>query len=1077
LVISSSAFTKIFGEEFMQTSKACITWLNWRATHRLIHRVFTSLVAIGISAITLSVFAAPHDLSADSKSDLIFGNASTGQISGWLMNGSAPATQAGLVAPGNWTVSHIADFNADGKADLLFRHDNGSVTLWLMNGVNMVSSVGLLGTDPDWRVSHVGDFNGDGKADILWRHTNGAVTMWLMDGINVTSRVGLLGPDPLWSVSHVGDFNGDGKADILWRNTNGAVTSWLMNGSSVTTANGLLGPDADWRVSHVADFNGDGKADLLWRHTNGAVTTWLMNGGSVANAAGLLGPDANWSVTHTGDFNGDGKADLLWRNTNGAVTQWLMNGTALAASAGLLGADANWRVTHLGDYNGDGKADLLWRNTNDGAITMWLLNGATVTERTGILGASDWRILPTVTPTISAAGPIANPILFAAQVPTLNDFASRASTFGNHRGALDSAVRGGDLMIRYPDGTLRNLTKEAGFGMDGMQGSNAIAVREPTVHWSGSKAIFSMVVGAATAQYQVRNYYWQLYEVTGLAKGQTASITKVANQPAAYNNISPLYASDDRVLFTSDRARNGAAHLYPQLDEYESTATVTGIWSLNPSTGDLKILNHTPSGAFSPTIDSYGRVVFTRWDHLQRDQQADAGTYGAFNFADESAGAAKLASQAEVFPETRDASTSAFGPVAGYTNNRFTPWQMNQDGTDEETLNHVGVQELGFGYNPKSFTADAALSDYTNDTFHVNKKSLRSDGGLYHIKEDPARAGIYYSIYAREFGSLSSNQIVKFNGGIGTNAEQMTVTDFTPADNSDGRYRNPLPLSDGKFVATHTQTTAADPNQLLDFRLKQLTPDANGRYQPGASLTGGINKTISWWDPDVKRNFSGLLWELEAVEVVARTRPTAPVTPLETPEKSVFTEEAVDETALRNWLKTNDLAMVVTRNQTSRDRADFMQPFNLQVPGGVKTVSPKGGRVYDISHYQILQADQIRGYNNYSSGRRSIAQPLHEPKATNPANPGGPAGSVKIAADGSTAAFVPARRALAWQTTDAAGNAVVRERVWVTFQPGEVRVCASCHGVNTKDQSGAPPPVNKPEALRDLLRFWKTLPK
>jgi hypothetical protein len=284
-------------------------------------------------------------------------------------------------------------------------------------------------------------------------------------------------------------------------------------------------------------------------------------------------------------------------------------------------------------------------------------------------------------------------------------------------------------------------------------------------------------------------------------------------------------------------------------------------------------------------------------------------------------------------------------------------------------------------------------------------------------------------------------------------------------------------LSDGKFIATHTPTTVADPNQLLDFRLKQLTPDANGRYTPGASLTGGINKTVSWWDPDTKRNFSGLLWELEAVEVVARARPAAPVDPLETPEKSVFTEEAVDETALRNWLKTNDLAMIVTRNQTSRDRADFLQPFNLQVPGGVKTVSPKGGRVYDIANFQILQADQIRGYNNYSSGRRSIAQPLHEPKATNPANPNGPAGSVKIATDGSTAAFVPARRALAWQTTDAAGNAVVRERVWVTFQPGEVRVCASCHGVNTKDQSGAPPPVNKPEALRDLLRFWKTLPK
>ena len=167
--------------------------------------------------------------------------------------------------------------------------------------------------------------------------------------------------------------------------------------------------------------------------------------------------------------------------------------------------------------------------------------------------------------------------------------------------------------------------------------------------------------------------------------------------------------------------------------------------------------------------------------------------------------------------------------------------------------------------------------------------------------------------------------------------------------------------------------------------------------------------------------------------------------------------------------------MIVTRNQTSRDRGDLQQPYNLQVPGGVKTVSPKGGKVYDISHFQIVQADQIRSYS-VVPGRRPIAQPLHDPKAKNPANPGGPPGSVKIASDGSTAAFVPARRALAWQTTDANGNAVVRERVWVTFQPGEVRVCASCHGINSSSQAGEPPPTTKPEALRALLRYWKTLP-
>jgi len=165
----------------------------------------------------------------------------------------------------------------------------------------------------------------------------------------------------------------------------------------------------------------------------------------------------------------------------------------------------------------------------------------------------------------------------------------------------------------------------------------------------------------------------------------------------------------------------------------------------------------------------------------------------------------------------------------------------------------------------------------------------------------------------------------------------------------------------------------------------------------------------------------------------------------------------------------------VTRNHTSRDRADKQQPFNLQVPGGVKTATGTG-KVYDIANYQIFEADSVRGYST-RPGRRPIAQPSGTVSAKNPANAAGPVASVKIAADGSTAAFVPARRALAWQTTDAGGNAVVRERVWVTFQPGEVRVCASCHGVNKADQAGNAAPTNKPEALRTLMRYWATLPK
>lgn len=73
------------------------------------------------------------------------------------------------------------------------------------------------------------------------------------------------------------------------------------------------------------------------------------------------------------------------------------------------------------------------------------------------------------------------------------------------------------------------------------------------------------------------------------------------------------------------------------------------------------------------------------------------------------------------------------------------------------------------------------------------------------------------------------------------------------------------------------------------------------------------------------------------------------------------------------------------------------------------------------------------------------------------------------------AAFVPARRAMSWQLTEANGTPVVRERYWLTFQPGEIRTCASCHGLNAKDQAGNTVPTNKPEALRQLMRHYKTL--
>lgn len=684
------------------------------------------------------------------------------------------------------------------------------------------------------------------------------------------------------------------------------------------------------------------------------------------------------------------------------------------------------------------------------------------------------------------------PIVFVTQVPVAADFTTIASTFGNHLSSQQAVARGGDLWIRDTDGTLRNLSLAAGVGADGQLGATAIAVRDPSPSWDGRKIVFSAVVGAPTTRYVEPTSYWQLYEMSGLARGEAPRITRVTNQPVDCNNVSPVYGSDDRIIFSSDRPRSGERHLYPQLDEYEEAPTVSGLWSLDPVSGDLVMLEHSPSGSFTPRIDSFGRVIFTRWDHLQRDQQADAdraggSDYGTFNYSDETAAARATADRSEVFPEARDTQ----GRVSGHRFNQFFPWQINQDGSAEETLNHVGRQELA-QYGTQSFLDDANLLECCAVDPLPGRGRLNNDS-LLQMREDPMQPGRFIGTSAQEFGTHAAGQLVSLDGAPTVNPDLMTVTHLTatatafateegqppPATHS-GLYRDPLPLSDGRLLASHTSETRADrnegsteaPRSRYDFRLRLLTVDAQGVYRAGEALTPGIVKSVSWYDPDTLVSHSGPLWELGAVELRARTRPLASTTALPAPEQQVFSEEGVDVGAFKDYLRRNDLAMLVSRNATLRDGADLQQPFNLRVRGGVQSVA-KAGKLYDVSHLQIIQGDQIRGIGGMASpraGRRVLAQVLHEPHAANPFQ--GVKGAVALAPDGSVAALVPARRALSWQLTD--GDVpVVRERYWLSMQSGEIRVCASCHGVNRRSQLGTPDAVNAPEGLRRLLRWYK----
>jgi hypothetical protein len=248
------------------------------------------------------------DFNGDGKADFVWRNSTTGETYVFLMDGTAIIGEGYLrtVADPNWACCGVGDFNGDGKDDIGWRNEaTGDHYIYMMDGLNILPSEGYIRTvaDLNWYPAGLADFNGDGKTDIVWRNdATGDTYVFLMNGLAVAGEGYLRTVANLdWDIVAVADLDGDGRADIVWRNgASGEDYLFPMAGLAIRATEGYLRTVSDltWHIVGVGDYNGDGISDIFWRNdTTGDTYVFLMNGLSVADEGYLRTvADQQWQV-------------------------------------------------------------------------------------------------------------------------------------------------------------------------------------------------------------------------------------------------------------------------------------------------------------------------------------------------------------------------------------------------------------------------------------------------------------------------------------------------------------------------------------------------------------------------------------------------------------------------------------------------------------------------------------------------------------------------------------------------------------------------------------------------------------
>ncbi|MEV7670265.1 FG-GAP-like repeat-containing protein [Streptomyces sp. NPDC088752] len=238
------------------------------------------------------------DFNGDSVSDLLARHDPTGTLKMWLGRGDGTFSAAKDLTGGwqNYSQTVAGDFTGDGKADIMARYEGpadedvppNTLRLWVNRGDGTFGAARNVTGGWNFTQTAAADFDGNGKTDLIAKDADGNLKIWAGRGDGTFGAAAQLTAGWNFAQTTAADFNGDGAADIIARDpATNSLKMWTHNAGGYFNA--PVQVTGGWSFSQTTaagDINGDGKADLLARDdATGRLKAWSGRGDTTFGAA------------------------------------------------------------------------------------------------------------------------------------------------------------------------------------------------------------------------------------------------------------------------------------------------------------------------------------------------------------------------------------------------------------------------------------------------------------------------------------------------------------------------------------------------------------------------------------------------------------------------------------------------------------------------------------------------------------------------------------------------------------------------------------------------------------------------